>query len=278
MRRPILAAVAVLGGAFVSGCSQSPTDASSAPALEVVTGVYPLAQAAQQIGQTRVHVTDVVPAGADPRRYTLTPAQTSLVHRAGLVLEVGGGFQPSFEQAAAGAARVTRVDRFAWVDPAAMKGAVGSIAAAMEAADPAAAGLFREGATSFAAEVSSDGIDYQSTLSTCSRTTILTPDGAFASMAKDNGLTDVIVGTGTLQAAQVETFAGRVERAGGKIFSETWTPDDAVRQVALAVHAKVSTLDTMIGAPAGGWPDGRFVDLLEANLGVLSSALGCESQ
>jgi ABC-type Zn uptake system ZnuABC Zn-binding protein ZnuA len=179
---------------------------------------------------------------------------------------------------AAGATRVTRVGDFVWVDPAAMKAAVESIAAAMEAANPLAAGLYREGATAFGAEVSSDAIDYQSTLSTCSRTTILTADGAFASMAKDNGLTDVVIGTSPLGAAQVGTLAGQVGRTDGRIFTETWTPDGTVEQVASAVHAKVSTLDTLVGAPAGGWPDSRYVDLLESNLGVLSSALGCESQ
>jgi zinc transport system substrate-binding protein len=277
VNRAIWAAAAVIGASLLSACTGTGQAAPNAPVLEVVTGLYPLAQAAAQIGQTKVHVTDFVPAGADPRSYTLTPEQIGQVRQAGLVLDVGGGFQPSFEEAASGAPRVTRLEPYAWLDPPAMKRAVAAIATAMEAADPPAARLFEDGATAFTAEVASDGIDYQSTLSTCSRTTMFTPDEAFQAMANDMGLKDVVVGTTPLEAARGAWFADRVEHVGGRIFSETWVSDDAVREVASGAHTKVSALDTLLGAPAGGWPDSRYIDLLESNLGVLSSALGCES-
>lgn len=270
----LITAVALI---VVPACTSSATVAPNAPVLTVVTALYPLAQAAQQIGQPEVSVTNVVPDGANPRRYTLTAAQVGEVRKADLALEVGDGFQPSFESAAAGAARVAKVSRYVWLDPAAMKQAVGSIAAAMEAADPPAAQVFRQGATDFAAEVSSDGIDYESTLSTCPRTTIFTPDGAFASATSIAGLTNVVVGTSPLSPGRVAALAKEVGRTGGKVFSETWVPDTAIRQVATAAGVKVSALDTLLGPPPHGWPDARYIDLLESNLSALSSALGCST-
>jgi ABC-type Zn uptake system ZnuABC Zn-binding protein ZnuA len=152
------------------------------------------------------------------------------------------------------------------------------IAEAMEAADPQAVRVFRQGAAGFGEEVASAAIDYQSTLSTCASTTMFTPDDAFAATARHMSLTDVVIGAGAVGPSQVDGFAAHVGRVGGRIFSETWVPDQAVRQVATAAHARVSSLDTLLGAPAGGWPDSRYTDRLESNLGVLSSALGCQSQ
>ncbi len=149
-----------------------------------------MAQAVEQIGQGKVSVTDVVPAGSDPTSYRLGPAQALQVRRAGLVVEIGGGFQPSFEQAATGVsdvlqlqARLNAANPYVWLDPNVMQKAVALIAGAMEAADPAAAGLFRQGEQSYGASVQSTGIDYESTLSTCPRMTIFTADAAFAAMA-----------------------------------------------------------------------------------------------
>ena len=73
----------------------------------MVTALYPLAQAIQQVGGSTVSVIDVVPAGANPRTYRLGPAQIAAVDHAALAVEVGG-FQPSF---ARGGRRRGRVGR-----------------------------------------------------------------------------------------------------------------------------------------------------------------------
>ena len=65
----------------------------------------------------------------------------------------------------------------------------------LERADPQAASSFRDGARAFTAEINSTGIDYESTLSTCPRHTIVTPDAAFLNVAGDYGLSDDVVGT-----------------------------------------------------------------------------------
>ena len=60
------------------------------------------------------------------------------------------------------------------------------------------------------------------------------------------------------------------------MFGQTWTDDTGVRAVALSAGVGVKTLDTLLGAPAGGWPAHTgYVQLLEGNLGALDGALSC---
>ena len=280
----ILAASVLLASTplIAAGCRNGSASSAGAPVLHVVTGVYALAQAVGQIGQGRVSVLDVVPSGSDPKTYPLDPAEAGEVRAAQLVVDVGGGFQPSFE-AAAQATRVLSVasalgatDQYPWLDPAQMRRAISAIASAMEAADPQAAGLFRDGARAFAASLDSTGIDYQSTLSTCPRQMIFTPDAAFSRMAADYGLKDTVLGAGT-GGGSVQAAAAAVRAAGAStVFAETWVSSGAVDAVAGAAGAKVRTLDTLVGPPSGGYPPrADYFSLMESDLGSLSAALGC---
>ncbi len=280
----VLAVLAVVS-IMAAGCSQSAPADASAPVLSVATSLYPLAQAIEQIGQSKVSVTDVVPAGSDPTTFTPGPDQAAQLRRAGLVVDIGGGFQPGFERAAIGAPDVLELQvklgtasPYLWLDPNTMQEAVTLMAGAMEAADPAAAGLFRQGAQAFDASVQSTGIDYESTLSACPRATIFTADTAFAPMAADYGLRDVDVGSSAAPSVTAIRDAARSVQAVGAttVFSEPWQPSGTVDAVAAAAHVKVRLLDTLEGSPPGGWPpQADYIKLMESNLGALSSALGC---
>jgi zinc transport system substrate-binding protein len=283
--------VAVLG-AFVAGslcfaatsCSGVSRSDSAAPVLHVVTALYPLAEAVSQIGQSKVDVVDVVPDGGDPITYRPTAADRSLLASAGLVIEMGGGFQPAFEQAAAAASGHLLTlgaahpgEPYPWLDPAGMGSYISRIEAAMAGADPQAAGLFKQGAEAFGAEVESTGIDYQSTLSVCPHTTMFTADRSFSTMASAYGLDDVAIGTSAPSTSALPAIAERVASSGvTDVFAETWAGDAGVQAVAGAAGKGVRTLDTLLGAPAGGWPAHiGYIQLLEANLGALDSALSC---
>jgi zinc transport system substrate-binding protein len=286
--RPLLAllvAALLVMTATTAGCGDTTSPAAAhAPTIQVVTGLYPLAQAIQQIGQDKVTVTDVVPSGADPMTYRLTAAQIAEVHHAALVVQIGGGFQPSLQAAATGATTVNlgnqpgESDPYVWLDPTAMGRAINTIATALERANPAASTVYQQGARAFGAELASTGIDYESTLSTCPRTTIVTPDGAFHALASDFDLTDDVVGTAAQPGpATVAAAVNRVQTLGlTTVFSEPFTGNGTIDAVASAAHVKVRTLDTLTGPPPGGWPrQADYINLLEANLGTLSNALGC---
>jgi ABC-type Zn uptake system ZnuABC Zn-binding protein ZnuA len=290
-----LAVLAPLVVASLSSCASGSgragaASASSPARLQVVTALFPLAQAAQQIGRGHVNVIDVVPPGDDPLSYGLSPTQASSVASADLVLEVGGDFQPSFEAAARRARRVFALSgalgpsaEWSWLDPATIEKALPYLAKAMEAADPRDSASFRQAASDFTQLINSTNIDYESTLSACPRSVIATADGSFSSMAHTYGLTDVQIGLSARPGASaVERAASElVSSAVTTAFAEPWVPDQLVYDAARAAHVRVATLDTLLGPPAGGWRSlegatgNPYIDLLEANLGALNSALGC---
>jgi zinc transport system substrate-binding protein len=280
----IMAVVAAAALLLLTGCQASSGAPGRAPRVTVVTGLYPLAQAAQQVGGPAVSVSDLVPAGADPRTYRLSPAQVAEVHQAGVVILAAPGFQPSLDAAASGAHRVLDLraalstdDSYPWLDPQLMVRVVSATATALEAADPAASNLYRAGARAFSAEVASTGIDYQSTLSVCPRRTIVTADGAFRGMARAYGLTNQVISPAARTEPDLGAAAAAARAAGAATaFREPFVAADAINAVAAAAHLKVRTLDPLTGPPPGGWPrQADYLRLMEANLGALNSALGC---
>ncbi|MGH3112511.1 MAG: metal ABC transporter substrate-binding protein, partial [Gaiellaceae bacterium] len=82
---------------------------------EVVAGFYPLAFAAEEIGGDGVEVNNLTPAGAEPHDVELSVRDVERVRSADVVLFLGGGFQPSLEEAA-GSAEGEAVDLLAALD------------------------------------------------------------------------------------------------------------------------------------------------------------------
>ncbi len=284
-RRGIRLTTAVAVGLLaLTGCQASAGTTVRTPAIAVVTGLYPIAQAAEQIGGPTVSVHDVVPAGSDPRTYQLSAAQITQVRTAAVVILAGKGFQPSLDAAGAGAphvlnlgAALSSANPYVWLDPSLMGRAVSAIAAALETANPAASNVYRNGAQAFSAEVASTGIDYESTLSVCPRRTIVTADGAFVGMARTYGLHDQVISAAAQSGVALHAAAAAVRATDATTaFREPFVATGAIDAVAAAAHLKLRTLDPLMGPPPGGWPrQADYIRLMEANLGALNSALGC---
>lgn len=68
------------------------------PPLTVVATIAPLADWAQQVGQHRVQVTQIVPSGVDPATYTLTAADRQALREARVVLCNGLDVEPWLDQ------------------------------------------------------------------------------------------------------------------------------------------------------------------------------------
>lgn len=287
LRRSVLSLVALAPiTAVLAGCSNSlPSSVSSAPVLSVATGLYPLADAVQIIGGAKVAVVDVVPPGTNPFTFQPSAQKKNIIRSSGLVVEVGGGFQPGLE-AAATTARSTFAlrpslgvtDGYLWLDPATMQRAVRAIANAMSAADPKAGPLFKQNAASYADEIGSTGIDFSSTLSACPGTALVVPDNAFASMAASYGLKLHVVGP---NPPDVEALADQLTTTGGPVAAaiQPWADNSGVAEVAQIAGLHRIELDTLAGPPPDGWPrSSTYLNLMEKDLGDLSSALGCSNE
>jgi zinc transport system substrate-binding protein len=278
-----LAALVLVSTAIVSSCSSSlPSSVGSAPVLSVATGLWPLAQMASLVGGDKAAVVDVVPTGEDPFSYVPDARGTNTLRSAALVLEVGDGFQPGVEKAAAGARSVSQLgpavgtaDPYLWLDPPTMQKALTAIVAAMSAADPGASPLFRRNAGGLAAELQSLGIDYSSTFSACPGTVIVTPDTAFSAMAGDYGLRDIVVGPHpppTAIPGLVSSLPSNSKAAG---IEEPWVDGSGVAEAAAAGHFNVRPAATLIADPAAPAPADTYFAQMEQLLGTLSRALGC---
>lgn len=285
---PFTRALAAVAAAVLTatGCSSSlPRSVSNAPVLPVVTGLWPLAQVATQIGGDKVAVDDVVPPGEDPLTFVPGPTVSRAFQAAGLVLVVGGGFQPGIESASKGAPRVLQLGQalgtphhYVWLDPATMVRAVKVIADAMAAANPAAASLYERNVGGIQSEIQSVGIDYSSTLSTCPGTTLVTPDDAFSGMAAAYGLQAHVIGPdpspATVQAERSLVQQGRSVAA----LSEPWVDDSGVQALAAAAGLEIHPVDTLAGTPTSGTPaQNTYLNRMEQILSVVSGALGCNT-
>ena len=281
-----VSALLTLVPGLAAGCSSGlPRAAAGAPVLRVVTGAWPLAQAAAAIGGAKAAVGDVVPTGSDPLSFRPDPGGVKELQDAGLVLLGGASLQPALDSAAQGSRRVLRLadalktsDPYVWLDPATMQRAVQAMADAMSAANPPAAPLYERNAAGLRSEIGSLDIDFSSTLSTCRATTIVTPDGALAAMAAQYGLTDLIAPP-TLSASAAGNLQSRLRAStGSAVLSEPWVDNDGVRQVAAGTGTRIHSIDTLTGTPDGGTRgQDTYTSRMEQLLGALSGALGCDS-
>jgi ABC-type Zn uptake system ZnuABC Zn-binding protein ZnuA len=286
---PLIAA-ALAGVALVAGaCGGGSSHTENAPVLTVATGLWPLAEAADVIGQANVTVVDVVPNGVDPAGYHLGADQVAELHSARVVIEMAGGLQPSFDAAARGSKHVVEIrpsesDPYVWLNPHSMEAVGRQVAAALEAADPKAAPTYRNGLDNFEAQLDSLDADYQSTLSDCPDQTLVTVDDAFSVLHPYYQVVDTAVApagtTGLPSKATVSHEVSVIKTTGVKeIYDESWIPESYIIPATVATNVKVGTLDTLAGAPQRGWPlttDGqKYVSLMESNLATISSALHC---
>lgn len=275
----LIAAVLVASGCGGGGHVDAPT-------ISVVTTIAPLAQMVAAIGGSTVSVLDLARPGLDPRTAPLSAADTAQIHRAALVVDVGGGFQPAVEAAGTTGRVVTLSSTLGpptddpWLDPVAMQREAKVVAGALAAANPRAAGRYANGERDYFEQLASVAIDYQSGLVDCARKVIAAPDRALGGVAAQYRLRLVQVGAITPpDPAQVGRAAAAVNAAGVRtVFREPWVPAATVDAVAAATGAQVRTFDTLEAPPAGGWPKGAtYITLLETNLAALTSALTCST-
>src|SRR4051794_25374339 len=136
------AALMVVAAIFVVALFGSAV-AGAAARVPVVASFYPIAWAAQQVGGSRVAVTNLTPAGAEPHDLELTPDQIDELLDAKVVFELGRGFQPAVEQAAQQRDGATvellprgTTDPHVWLDPVRMASIVRTVQRELTKADP----------------------------------------------------------------------------------------------------------------------------------------------
>ena len=250
---------------------------------EVVTSVYALAQLASYIGGSEVRVVDIAPPGAQPQGLALTASGRQAIEQASLVIDVGDGYQPQVEAAAASARRhlalLPGVSKQAkpyefWLDPYLMSKAAVLIAKSLTAADPAGRTEFDNGSRNFQSVATSIEDDLDTAFTSCQHNEFVTSDGAFQRFASRFDLVDVSV-----DATGVKKTTTLVRQNSiSAIFSEAGVPSGQLQEVAKSAGVTVQSLDPMEVAPFPGGPAPlSYFAATEYNLTTLEGPLACDT-
>jgi ABC-type Zn uptake system ZnuABC Zn-binding protein ZnuA len=178
LRRALVLAGFCLALLGTAGCGASTGETPSAGALNVVATTTILRDITQEVAGSRLHVTGLIPIGADPHEWQPTPSDMVAVTKSDLVIINGGrletalaqtvesrGFQARVVTAAAGlAARSPKqgepgygksegVDAHWWLNPIDVITYVNNIKDALVRADPAGASTYEANAATYIQEL-----------------------------------------------------------------------------------------------------------------------------
>jgi zinc transport system substrate-binding protein len=250
----------------------------------VVASFYPLAYAAEEVGDGSVDVQNLTPAGAEPHDIEISPQDVAAIREADLILLLGRGFQPQLEDAAGGGKKVLRLldtpglglhpdgDPHVWLDPIRYAKIVGRIGQALQRPDAAARLQARLRAL--------DG-EYRTGLAHCERREIVTSHEAFGYLAERYGLEQVAI---TGLSPEVEPEPAKLqhvvqlvrERGVTTIYFETLVSPRIAETVARETGAKTAVLNPIEGLTKNEISQGEdYFSLMRKNLGTLREGLGC---
>jgi zinc transport system substrate-binding protein len=258
---------------------------AGSPAKEtVVASFYPLAYAAEEIGDGRVDVSNLTPAGAEPHDLEVSPQDVAAIREADLVLLLGRDFQPQLEDAAGSGKKVLRLldipglglrpdgDPHVWLDPVRYAKIVGRIGQALH--ELAATASLQERLRGL------DG-EYRTGLAHCARREIVTSHEAFGYLAERYGLEQIAI-TGLSpevepEPAKLQHVVELVRKRGvTTIYFETLVSPRIAETVARETGAKTAVLNPIEGLTKNEVSQGEdYFSLMRTNLRTLREGLGC---
>jgi zinc transport system substrate-binding protein len=279
-----------------AGCGG--TGARSDGREQVVAAFYPLAFAAERIGDGGVSVANLTPPGAEPHDVELSARDVQRVQSADVVLYLGSGFQPALERAVDGASGKAidllaglrlrpgadesagdaagedeeRFDPHVWLDPLLYARMVDRVGDAL--------GRPRQ-ATAMKERLLVLDRDFGKGLRDCARHEIVTSHAAFGYLADRYGLAQIAL---TGLSPEVEPTPRELERVVDEVrrndattvFFETLVSPRLAETVARETGARTAVLDPLEGLTDGELRRGDdYFSVMRRNLAALRKALGC---
>lgn len=253
----------------------------------VAASIPPLGDFAREVGGEHVWVEVLVPPGASPHTYELTPAQMQFLSRARLLVVVGLGLEywlpdvvaavqnPDLEVVVT-AQGIELLDEnpHVWLDPLNAIIQVGHIRDALIRVDPGHRLDYEMNAARFIGELAELDAEIRDRVSSWSGRAFIAQHPAWVYFAQRYGL---------VQAAVIEAIPGRepspaeiariietARREGIRaLFAEPQLPPRALEVIAAELGLRVVTLDPLGGAP------GResYLELMRYNLAGFEAAL-----
>ncbi len=297
MRR-VLATLAVI--TLLSGW------AAGAPApsdkVAVVASFYPLYHFARQVGADRVTIRNLVPAGAEPHDYELTPRAVIAVNEARLLIYNGAGLEPWVQKLLSQIpARVVKVnassgiqlmrigsgenrgqiDPHVWLDPVLAQRQVDNILAGLVQADPSGRPIYEANAAAFKTRLGALHERIQRVLAPCRKKVFITSHAAFGYFAARYTLTQLAISgvtpEGEPSAAKMREILRIVRQHDIRvIYYETLVSPRVAAAIAREVGARTLVLNPIEGLTDAEVQQGKdYVSVMDENIRNLTQGLDC---
>jgi zinc transport system substrate-binding protein len=288
--RLVRSTAALLAALLVTAASAA--GAATTPRRSVVASFYPLAYVAEQVGGSRVKVTNLTPAGAEPHDLELTPAQVDRILDAAVVLDLGRGFQPAVEDAASqrdgvtvelldGLRGVKPSDPHVWLDPVLMSDIVTRVQRALTNADPGWKAVYAANAGELRLRLRSLDARYREGLARCDRRLVVTAHESFGYLAHRYELRqEGVAGLSPDAEPDPKRLAELADLAQRErvtvIFTEELVSPRIADTLAREVGVRTDVLNPLEGLSEAERKRGAdYFTVMDANLAKLRDALGC---
>jgi zinc transport system substrate-binding protein len=295
-KRPTCAAALVLVALLVwAGCGpERPRQDGGKPV--VTASIFPLADAARQVGGGRIRVVTLLPPGTTPHGFDPEPAQAEQLAHSRLLLMVGLGMDSWAERCAEASGADIRIVRFAraveeqapetgdehgpsdphlWLDPVLMKGFVPVLVDELVRLDPAGAAGYRRRGKTFEAELAKLDREYRDALDGLKGKAFLSFHPAFTHLAARYGLEQATLTSSHAQEGGPASLEHAVEFVKEHklkaVFAEPQFPADKLQWLTEQTGASVERLDPLGNPNVEGYAS--YLAMMRSNLKALVAAL-----
>jgi len=274
----------------IASCTTGAVGADSPDEVTVVASFYPLAYAADQVGDDAVTVTNLTPPGVEPHDLEVTSKDLEAIAGADVIVYLGGGFQPAVEEAVASEASGVIVDALEatpsadphlWLDPGSFANVVERVAAALGEASSADADAFAANADDLEARLAKLDDEFEQGLADCKIRVIITNHAAFGALAAAYDLEQrSISGLSPESEPDPARIAELAEEARAEGVTTIFTEDLVSSEVAETLAAEAG-LETAVLSPLEGLTEEQtatgddYLSVMRRNLETLRDGLVC---
>ena len=270
--------------------------------ISVVASFYPLYEFARQVGGDRVTVRNLVPAGAEPHDYELTPRDVIAVNEARVVIYNGAGLEPWVQKLlpqipervvkinASDGIQLMRlgsgedrgqIDPHVWLDPVLAQRQVDNILAGHVQADVSGRVVYEANAAAFKARLGALHERIQRTLAPCRKKVFIMTHTAFGYFAARYALTQFAIAGVTPgaepSAAKIREIVRIVRQHDiHVIYYETLVSPRVASAIAREVGARTLALNPIEGLTGAEVRQGKdYLSMMDDNVRSLAQGLDC---
>ena len=287
-------AVLLLLTLLLTACGSQQAEPPADGRVLVAASIPPIADMVRQVGGERVEVLTLVPPGASPHTYELTPDQMRRLAKARVLFLNGVGLEFWADKAIAAAenpnlqvitlsegqeilqsSHNAAGNPHLWLSPRRAMAYVEHIRDALIAADPAGEAAYRANADAYLAQLQQLDADIRAAVAGFRSREMVTFHAAWAYFIHDYGLHQAAVLESTPgrepSAAEVAQIVETIKATGAPaVFAEPQFSPQAAQVIADEAGVPVLFLDSLGGTP----PRETYLELMRWNLEQLQKGLG----